>query len=91
MPEISRGLSETQWSDTPGKMSQMDSTLKAVAEDFAPDFSATPPGWKKFFLMRVPGVSLALNPRLMSGSPPGWLGAPAYRSNDTPLSARNAP
>ena len=34
----------------------------------------------------VPGVSLTLNPRLFSGSPSGWQGAPAGTSNNTHLS-----
>ena len=37
------------------------------------------------------GGVAALNPRLMAGSPPGWPGAPARRSNDPTLSARTAP
>ena len=45
----------------------------------------------RFVFDGVPGASLSLNPRLMSCRPPGWFGAPACRSNDTPLSARTAP
>jgi hypothetical protein len=45
----------------------------------------------RFVFDGVPGVSLALNPRLRSGSPSGWLAGPTRKSNDTPLSDFAAP
>jgi hypothetical protein len=65
---MSRGLRSARRDDTPGSSVNESTPPEGIPDPTA--CSATPSGWRNSW-DPCPGVSLALNPRLMSRTPAG--------------------